>query len=133
MSIKTKMYPLNRVIPLTKIRQGTYPSRFVIATKLEYRIIEVTNILYLKSDSNYTEIYLRDGSKIVTSVTLKRYEVKLDPFDFIRVHNSHIIQQSQIEYFFHQDNKIILHNAQEIPVSRSRKEGLVNHLRTLMV
>ena len=133
MSIKNKIYPLNRIIPLTKISQEPFLSRIAIANKGEIRVIELDRILYLKSDSNYTEIYLDDDQKIISSSTLKKYEDKLDPDSFIRVHNSYIIQKSQISSFLLSENKIILYGSQIIPVSRTRKDELLNYLKTLTV
>ena len=131
MSIKNKIYPLNRIIPLTKISQEPFLSRIAIASKGEIRVIELDHILYLKSDSNYTEIYLRDDHKLVSSFTLKKYEDKLDPDSFIRVHNSYIIRRSQIESYSFKKNSVTLLNSQEIPVSRSKKEELLSYLKTL--
>lgn len=133
MSIKNKIYPLNRIIPLTKISQEPFLSRIAIANKGEIRVIELDHILYLKSDNNYTEIYLSDGQKVVSSSTLKKYQDKLDPDSFMRVHNSYIVRCSKIESFSYQRNSVTLINSQEIPVSRSRKERLLSYLKTLMV
>jgi two-component system LytT family response regulator len=104
-----------------------------IPLKNKIEIIAIDRILYLKSDSNYTEIHMDDGKKIIRSTTLKRYASKLCSNRFIRVHNSYLINATYLTSYLSKLNKIVLQNLQEIPVSNGRKEGLLNYLKTLMV
>lgn len=133
MPTKTKVLPLQQLGSITSLKKRSFPKHISIPLKNEIRVVEIESILFLRSDSNYTEIQFADGSKIVTSSTLKKYEEKLDPHQFIRVHNSYIIQKAQIASYLNTDNNIYLRNSQEIPVSRSRKEGLLSYLKTMMV
>ena len=128
-----KIIPLKKAIPIPKLKKENASKRIAISLKNEIRIIEIKSIIYLKSDSNYTEIHLEDGSKLMTSSTLKKYEAKLNHHQFIRVHNSYLLQKNQLASFLPNDNLILLHNSQEIPVSRSKKEDLIKYLKTLMV
>lgn len=74
-----------------------------------------------------------DGSTIIASTTLKRYAEKLMSPAFLRVHNSYLIGRAFIKTYIPNHNKLILHNTQEIPVSRSRKNAVMNYLKTMMV
>lgn len=68
-------------------------------TDIESRLIHVgarkliapNNILMLKADVNYTEVFLMDGSKILSSTTLGTIEKRLDGFNFFRVNRSTIV------------------------------------------
>ncbi len=131
--MKTQILPLRRVLTSTTLKKELFSKTIAIATKNEIRVVDLDNILYLKSDSNYTEIHLENGIKIVTSTTLKKYEAKLHTQHFIRVHNSYIINRSHLSSYLHKESIIILRNTQKIPVSRSKKEALLNYLKTLMV
>lgn len=133
MTTKTKVLPIRKVIPFTKVPNELLSKSMAITTKSEIRVIDLDDILYLKSDSNYTEIHLADDSKILTSNTLKKYEMKLNALLFMRVHNSYIIQKSQIAAFLPNSNSILLRNSQEIPVSRNKRKQLITYLKTLMV
>ena len=133
MTTKTKILPLHNIVPLSTIKKESFSKRVAIAFNSEIRLIEVDDIIYLKSESNYTAIHLTDGSKIMTSNTLKKYEVKLNANQFMRVHNSYIVQKSQITTYQPNVNIILLRNGQEIPVSRSKKEQVISYFKTLMV
>lgn len=133
MTTKTKILPMHNIVPLSTVKKESFSKRIAIAFNSEIRLIEVDNIVYLKSDSNYTEIHLSDGSKIMASNTLKKYEVNLNANQFIRVHNSYIVQKSQITSYQPNVHRVILRNTIEIPVSRSKKELLISYLKSLMV
>ena len=135
MAAKPQSRVIGTVIPMPQnnLKKEFFHKQIAIPTQGKIELIDVDQILFLKSDSNYTEIHLVDGSTIVTSSTLKKYEAKLKKQKFMRVHNSYIIQRSQLKTFLPHLNKLILHNTQEIPVSRSRKEGIMKYLKMLMV
>lgn len=49
------------------------------------------SILLLKADKNYTEIFLTDGSKILSSTTMGIIEKRLEDYNFFRPNRSTII------------------------------------------
>lgn len=107
--------------------------RIAISLHGEIAVIDIKDILYLKADSNYTHIYLVDGSSLLTSVTLKRFEEKLNPNQFVRTHSGFLVQNKMIKSYHHKLNKILLRNQTEIPVARSRKEALMALFKPLMI
>lgn len=54
------------------------------------------DITHIKADSSYVDIFLKDGSKLHVSKTLKNMQNIL-PFPFIRVHKSYIVNSSFIK------------------------------------
>lgn len=86
-----------------------------------FHVLEISNIIYIEADSNYSIFYIQNGDKIVVSKPLKEYEDLLDPTNFIRIHKSTIIN---LEYLKDYSNKAgfiaILKNDTELPVSRRR-------------
>jgi len=89
-------------------------------------------ILYLKADSNYTEFYFKDGQKKLFSLTLKRYELKLQGI-FIRVHNSYLVNQKFITRYQAKCSKILLADHTEIPVSRRKKSVLKAYFKNVEI
>jgi two-component system LytT family response regulator len=78
-------------------------------------------IIYCEGDGNYTNIYLEKGKKLLISQTLKKVEEKLPADEFFRVHNSYIINLSQVREYLKTDGYVVLMNEKKIPVSRNRK------------
>ena len=133
MEIKTKIRTLRKIIPIVPLKKEFLSSKMAVSLKNSVEIIDIDRILYLKSDRNYTEIQLDNGQKILSSLTLKRYADKLCSDRFIRVHNSYLVSKTSLSSYLPNQNKIVLHNSQEIPVSNSKKIGLLRYLKTLMV
>ena len=54
-------------------------------------------ILLLKADNNYTEIFLINGRKILSSTTMGTIEKRLNDFDFFRPNRSTVINLQYLE------------------------------------
>ncbi|MFV0537464.1 MAG: LytR/AlgR family response regulator transcription factor [Dysgonomonas sp.] len=77
-----------------------------LSDKIEF--VEVSNILRCQADGNYTIFYLRNGEKLMISKTLKEYDELLTSFNFLRVHQSHLINLSEVKSFIKTDGGYIL-------------------------
>jgi len=93
------------------------------------RFVDIDQIRRCKSDNNYTEIYLQTGERILSSKTLKTYELELQPFGFYRVHQSHLVDMKRIKKIVSRDGLFVkLENDQLIELSRRRKEDLIKKM-----
>ncbi|MGL4631651.1 MAG: LytR/AlgR family response regulator transcription factor [Leadbetterella sp.] len=83
-------------------------------------------IVYLKSDLNYTQIFLRDGKQILSSTTLKKIEGRFANCGFLRVHRSTVVNTSYVESYEDKElsGEITLSNQNKIIVSRRQNEKL---------
>lgn len=83
-------------------------------------------ITHCESHSNYTMVYFRARKKILVSRTLKEIEEMLDGRGFFRVHHSHIINLNFIkQYVKGSGGYLVLEDDTQVPVSRSRKDSLM--------
>jgi DNA-binding LytR/AlgR family response regulator len=90
--------------------------------------ISPSNILMLKSDINYTIIYLKDGSKIMSSTTMGKIEKRLKDFQFFRPNRSIIFNLDFMADFEDKAQsgsfgKILLKNNEKIALSRRKSEA----------
>jgi two-component system, LytTR family, response regulator len=82
--------------------------------------------MYCISDSNYTNIHLDGGQKVLICRTLKEIESLLEEVGFLRIHNSHLINLQKIEKYVRGDGGyVIMDDKKMLNVSRSRKEALL--------
>lgn len=82
-------------------------------------------ILILKSDRNYTTVYLDDGSQILTSTTIGILEKRLKEYNFFRPSRSFIINLQFVADFEKKArtgdfSRIFLKNKEEVPLSRRK-------------
>ncbi|MEO9570912.1 MAG: LytTR family DNA-binding domain-containing protein [Polaribacter sp.] len=95
-------------------------------------VVNIEDIIRCQSDNNYTTFYLKDNTKILVSKTLKYYADMLKDNGFLRVHQSHLINKSQIKEFIKSDGGyIILNNKMNIPVSVRKKADVIDFLKKL--
>lgn len=110
------------------------PYKLAINENESIHFIDVKDILRCKSDDNYTEIYLQDGTRILSARTLKEYSGILERFGFVRVHQSHLINLSQIVQVKKDDGWFaVMKNGDKISVSRRKKEHLFQELAQVQI
>lgn len=60
--------------------------------------VDSQNVLYAKAEGNYIDLFLRNGSKTLKRLTMKRLENILDSYpNYIRTHRSYIVNINQID------------------------------------
>jgi two-component system LytT family response regulator len=116
---------LNNVQAERKGKRG----RIALASKESIEFVDPNDIVVCEANSNYTNIYLVEGRKRVISKTLKEFEEMLIQFDFFRPHNSHLINLGRVKEFIRGDGGyLVMENKMKIPVSKNRKEELMQLL-----
>jgi two-component system LytT family response regulator len=87
--------------------------------------LHVNEIIRCEADNNYTKIFLTDGKSLFVSKTLKDFESMLLQHDFIRIHQSHLINKEYLKRYIKTDGgSVILTDGSELPVARARKDYL---------
>lgn len=98
-------------------------SNKTIALSLTDRIefVEIKSILRCESDNNYTTIYLKGNHKYIVSKPLKEFDELLTPSEFLRVHQSHLINLSEVKRFVKSNGGyILMKDNSQVPISRQR-------------
>lgn len=102
-----------------------------VPTRNGLLFVEINNILRCESDSNYTRIYTLNGEKHIASKTLKEFEGLLTECNFVRIHQSHLVNLNHIkEYVKGDGGSVILVDGTEVEVSRKNKDVLLKRLMT---
>lgn len=114
---------------LVSLRESlTKETKIAIPDGNNLQLISTEEILYLKADSNYTQVVLQNGKKLITSRILRNFEENLKDYkQFFRCHKSYIVNTTFIEtYSKSNGGTIVLKNNQEIPVSSEKSEELLS-------
>lgn len=109
------------------LRETQKPQSLVICVKSygDYRYIDSDDVLYFEADNNSTDIHLNNGEMITAFKTLKHFETVLPPTQFLRIHNSYIINVNQVSRI-HTGNTVcyIKNSTTKLPFSKSYKENV---------
>ena len=67
----------------------------------------------------------------MVSKTLKEMEQKLEEFDFVRTHKSHLVNIRYIKNFIKDEMMVVLNNNVKVPVSKRKKEKIMEVINNL--
>lgn len=110
--------------------QETKKQRILIISEGELEYINVRDIIYLESKSNYTKICTEKTNELLTRKTLKEFELQLcqPGSNFMRVHNSYIVNLEKTVRYSKDTECIVQVNNQKIPLAKSRKDEFFSWL-----
>lgn len=118
---------------LESIESRKTPERVALTTFDGMIIIENRDILYCESENNYTRFHLVSGKTVLISKTLKKVEeLFAGESDFLRIHNSFIINIRYVQRYLKGDGgEIYLTTGKSLPVSRTKKQEFLSRLEKL--
>lgn len=106
--------------------------KIALPTSNGLTIVPVKEIIRCHAEINYTYFLLINKNKILVTKTLKEYEELLNDYDFIRVHNSHLINLHHVKnYSRGEGGTVTMSDGSLIDVSRRKKEEFLKRLETL--
>lgn len=113
--------------------QATQFQKIPLAVRDGYVFQPVKDIVRCQADGNYTYLFTNDGTRFLQAQTLKEIERFLPCADFIRVHQSHLVNISCIErYRRNGGHTLIMSDKSEIPISRKRRTHLLRKMNLIV-
>ncbi len=108
------------------------PKKISLNTSDKIMVVNLDDIIRCQSDNNYTEFFMNDGQKILVGKTLKHFADMLKEYDFLRVHQSHLINIQSIKEFIKSDGGyLVLKNKTTVPVSVRKKNEVISVLEKM--
>ena len=98
-----------------------YIEKITIAEQFGFRMVKVSELMYLQADSNYTILHLSGLDKIVATRSLGEFEKMLENPIFFRIHKSTIINMDYLKaYSSYQGNYAELTDGTRLSISRRK-------------
>lgn len=124
-SIKSDFIHLNQV-------NSHEDERFGVPTTDGLVFIKLNEIIRIEAWGVYCTVYLESSLKINVTKPMGFIEDLLDKNSFLRVHNSHVVNFNKIKKYVKEDGgKIFMDDSSEVPISRRRKDLLLNKLNII--
>lgn len=106
--------------------------KLILKSSDQIHAINVKDIVRCESDGNYTTFILNDGRKLLATRILKEFDEMLQPYNFFRVHQSHLINIDYFETYKKADGgTVIMTDKSEIPLASRKKEAFLKLLSSL--
>lgn len=105
------------------------PNKISLHTLDKIIIVSLEDIVRCESDSNNTIFYTNEGKKIFVTKTLKYFSDMLSGYQFLRVHQSHLVNLNYISAFIKTDGGYLqLKDKSTVPVSVRKKSEVIEML-----
>ena len=100
----------------------------VLFVKCDYRTlrINVSDIKYVETMSEYLRIHLDNGEKLMTLMSMKRLDEMLPPKDFMRVHRSYIVNMNKVKEIAKM--RILIDADTYLPISDMYKDAVMAYI-----
>lgn len=96
--------------------------KLVIPNASGFLISEISDVVYIHSDGNYSEFHFEsEKAKIVSSKTLKEYQNILQQEGFFRIHQSYLINLTHVKEYRRSYNEVVMSNGAALPVARQKR------------
>jgi two-component system LytT family response regulator len=124
---KVKALPINaQKEQIREVKKMWYQDEATLVLSLNdsLQVINLQELLFCESDKGYTSFHLADGKKYVASKPIKEYEERLEKVNFVRPHQSFLVNLKFIDKY-DRSGFIYLKNGKKIPVSSRKKESFI--------
>lgn len=114
------------------MKTGQLSDRIALHTMEKIHITKIEDIIRCESMGNYTQFFFTGNQKLLVTKTLKEFDKLLVEHQFIRVHQSHLINAAQIKEFVKIDGGyILMSDGTKVPVSVRKKAAVIKLLEGL--
>jgi two-component system LytT family response regulator len=114
----------NKIIIDNYRNKSTEAQQIILPTLEGFEVAKTSDILRLKGNGNFTDIYFTDGAKKMICRFLKHFDEILDK-PFLRIHKSHIINMDYVKSY-NKGGYVTLRDDSEIELSTTYKAQFLN-------
>lgn len=124
---RAEIFDRNKII-LENFRETKPEKQQVILPTLEgFEVVKMEEIIRLRGNGNFTDIFLQNGTKKMVCRFLKHF-TEILPLPFLRVHKSHIVNLSFVKSY-NKGGFLTLTDLSEIEVSSTYKEDFLKNFK----
>ncbi|MCT3897884.1 response regulator transcription factor [Elizabethkingia anophelis] len=105
--------------------------KLVLKNRDYLQIIRCDDIVYCEGDKGYTTFFLNNEPGVLVSKVLKEYEALLSTANFIRCHQSYLVNMNYVTRYF-KEGYLQLRTGVKIPVSTRKKDDVLRYLEQLL-
>jgi two-component system LytT family response regulator len=105
------------------MKTGNRDPKIALPTLKETMYVKITDIVRCEATNNYTTFYLQSKEQVLVCKTLKDFADLLKPHDFVRTHQSHLVNLRFVKSYLKEDGgTLLLDNQEKVPISRQNRE-----------
>ncbi len=119
---------VNEVNALTTLQQN---NEYIAVSSLDkIELIRMEDIIFCKAEGKYTEFFLVNDKKILSSRNLGEYVPIMDPNYFFRIHHSYVVNIKHITKISKKDGySCEFINGLSLPIAKRRQEEFIKFIK----
>lgn len=100
----------------------------ILFVKVDYRLvrINISDIIYIESQSEYLKIHLKDSSPLMVLMSIKRMVELLPQDKFVRTHRSYVVNMSHVKEIARM--RITMETDANLPIGDSYKDDVLKYI-----
>ena len=107
-------------------------NKICIPSHEKLHFLEVNEIVRMEGSDNLTQFFLKDGSKIWSTKTIKYFNAPFSKCNFFRIHKKHIVNLNFIKnYVKGEGGFVVMQDDTKLGVARRRKLSFMDKLKEL--
>ena len=109
---------------------GNQQNKMPLPTMTGFDLVTIANIIYCEGVSNQVLLVMNNKDKTLITLTLRKCEETLVPYNFFRVHKSFLINLNHVQkYIKGKDGTVVMSDGTSITVSRNFKDEFISRLK----
>ena len=105
--------------------KSTLAGRVAIPSHKGFELVSFDQVVKIVADGSYTQVFLVNGIKILTTLHLNDFEEMLPKTLFFRSHHSFIINLSQIRKYIKGDGgQVMMSDQSYVDIAKRKKKGV---------
>ena len=105
--------------------------RVAIPSATGVHLFNVSDIVRLNAQRNYTDIYFEHRGPLLSAKNLKEFEEMLMQHGFLRVHNSHLVNSNKISSYQNKDGGyLIMTDNSVVPIAQRKKTEILHFIQS---
>lgn len=107
-------------------------TRIALHTQDRLVVVPIKDIIRCESDGNYTRFILRAAKPLLVAKTLKEYDELLSDSEFLRVHQSHLVNLMEVRaYVRHDGGYLEMADGSKVPVSTRKRTEVIERISSI--
>lgn len=116
-----------------KAAQPATQQKIALTNQDGVSIVDINSIVWCEALGSYTKFHFSNKTNLVVSKIIKEYEEILAEYNFVRVHNTYLVNANCIVKYIKGDGgQLIMTDGNEIEVSRRKKDEVLGVLSRIL-
>ena len=111
---------------LTNLKRSPEEHPILLVSTIDsIEFVRIRDIVRCEAQGAYCMLHFKEGKPLLASKVIKEFEFLLKDYAIFRVHQSHLVNLTQVRKYLKGHSSVLMLDGKEIQVARSRKDSFI--------